>query len=395
MGTQSKRLNLGEMAFYWRVKESPEEDSPIPAMVNFEFGFRPELQLIIHSPGPGVDGILRKSYEADFNIGHLQVNGSLAPSYGRDFLEFILKAGSLLKKQPASYLEIGVGGGYVLNELGKRGNRVLGVDPSPVAARAATDLGLVVIRDFYPPARALEPVDLIYHYATLEHQADPIAFLAAHQRHLNPGGMIIAAVPNCGESIRRGDLSMIMHQHLAYFDPESLELTMGAAGYRVLLLEQAQACGFLYCAAIPTDQSVLEARNDRAKFDRFVELTQESRQRVGSFVRAALNQRRESLGFYVPGRAINYLSLLKRFSGFRFFDDDPYQHDRYYDGFDVRVERFEELLQEPVDNLLICSLTFGSQIAEKVESALGDRVAVTLLGDLLPGEGPVGEGCSC
>jgi len=58
--------------------------------------------------------------------------------------------------------------------------------------------------------------------------------------------------------MEKGELSMAMHQHLNYFDTESLRNTVEAAGLKVLRIEVAKYGGSLYCCAqnIPENRPV-------------------------------------------------------------------------------------------------------------------------------------------
>jgi hypothetical protein len=103
-------------------------------------------------------------------------------------------------------------------------------------------------------------------------------------------------------------------------------------------------------------------------------------------VRSVLSNRNASLGFYVPLRPLPYLSVMKTFGGFRFFDDDPGVHRKYFDGFDVPVEDFEDLKRAPVTHMIIMSLPHTQLIQHKLATHFGASIETAGLECILLGK---------
>ena len=89
------------------------------------------------------------------------------------------------------------------------------------------------------------------------------------------------------------------------------------------------------------------------------------------------------MGFYVPLRALPYISKLEVYDGFRFFDDTDHWHMNAFDGIDVPIENFEDLNRNPVTDLVIMSLTFGERIKTKVFEQFNSKINVLTLSDLI------------
>ena len=83
----------------------------------------------------------------------------------------------------------------------------------------------------------------------LEHVVNPVEFLQNHINDLNSGGLIAFAVPDCSSYIKCGDISMILHEHLNYFDNDSLRNVVECAGFEVLNIQKANHGGVLFCIA--------------------------------------------------------------------------------------------------------------------------------------------------
>ena len=88
------------------------------------------------------------------------------------------------------------------------------------------------------------------------------------------------------------------------------------------------------------------------------------------------------LGLYVPLRAFPYLSGVTSGTHLRFFDDDPGLLGRYFDGFDVAIENRAGLEKRPPAHLIICSLSFGDQIAQRLSIQTKGNLSLTRWTDL-------------
>jgi SAM-dependent methyltransferase len=93
------------------------------------------------------------------------------------------------------WLDIGCNRGMLLEAARRRGWQVIGIEIADEAAqRARTQFGLTVYPDL--TAIAHEPLfDVITAWHVLEHTYDPVAFLAAAEAKLTPGGVLALQVP--------------------------------------------------------------------------------------------------------------------------------------------------------------------------------------------------------
>lgn len=380
-----EELELGEVPFYWRVKKTPAQPPyDVPARLPFAFSYIDHLQLIIQKRDPGVLQWLERVYKEDANVGYLQEGHALAESYGGEFIEFFRRASALLPKPPASAADIGCGGVYLLQKVREQGLTVKGIDPSPVTAAAGRKAGIEIVADFYPSPSLIERFDVLFHYDVLEHVEDPVAFLFAHHANLSANGALIFAVPDCTHHISLGDVSMLLHEHLNYFDKDSLARVVQAAGFEPVLLEPARHGGVLLCCAVPAINRTVSpkpVKND-SKFQTFCTKAQTALQRFSTIARQSAQG---DLGLYVPLRAFPYLGQLPLETQVRFFDDDPGLRGHYYDGFNVAIESLDELAARPPKQVMICSLAFGQRIAERLRETRLDKLRIVMWSDLFDG----------
>ena len=100
-------------------------------------------------------------------------------------------------------LDVGCGGGFLLEELARRGYSGVGIDLSPESVEiartrladigAADRLGAQVGRAYEPPEG---PFDLVCLTDVLEHLEDPRGCLRALREQMAPGALLVISTPN-------------------------------------------------------------------------------------------------------------------------------------------------------------------------------------------------------
>src|SRR6266404_922872 len=277
-------IEVPSMPLYWRFKDTPgSHPSDPPSRMPFGFDYDDTLGLIIEKRTPQLSHVLADIYSRNANVGFLQDGHGLIRSYGDDFWRFLE---SVLRRHSArTVLEIGCGGCVLLERVKNLGLEVVGIDPSPIAAKAAQAKDIRVIQDFFPLSNLSFAADLIFQVDVLEHIENPVAFLRAQSDCLAPGGIVVVNVPDCTPSIQRGDISMALHQHVNMFDSASLTATVQSAGLNVVSLNRSSYGSALYCAGQkrgrPTDAVAFP---DRRTHQHFIERVRRSIDTVCSSV---------------------------------------------------------------------------------------------------------------
>lgn len=381
----SKTLLIDKLAFYWRLRNKIDDKNIVPDFLPFELVYDDVLKIIIQKRNKEVLQYLDEVYKQSPNIGNIQENNQWSNLYGDDFLKFInlalSKAGSKIKK----ILEIGCGGCILLKSLQDRDYDVTGVDPSPFSLKIGREKGIRVIQDLYPTKKLNEKFDLIFSSDVLEHVSDPIKFLKTQYGQLNNGGILILAIPDSSTNIENGDMSIFLHQHLNYFDIESLKTTVKASGFSKISILKSGYGGSLYCYAkkIPgtAEISSISSSQSEMKFREFIKKNDQVVTSMKSYIEKVINDKERSLGFYAPVRALPYIAVMNLDWDFRFFDDTIYWHNKYFDGISIPIENFEDLKSNPPTDVIIMSSTFGSIIEDKIKKSLGEKVRIKKLTD--------------
>ena len=180
----NQSLSIGRFPFYWRTKDAANTHKSIETkMLDFELTYDPDYGFLKQTRSVELDDAIESVYHLDHNIGYLQEGAEEFATYGAEYLDVIWTALDRPSQKTDRFkvVDIGCGGGLVLNEIAKRfpnSNRC-GVDPSPLAKRASVQFGFEFVNEFYPPKdrKAVADVDLFLHYDVLEHVADPLQTL--------------------------------------------------------------------------------------------------------------------------------------------------------------------------------------------------------------------------
>jgi 2-polyprenyl-3-methyl-5-hydroxy-6-metoxy-1,4-benzoquinol methylase len=152
--------------------------------------------------------------------------------YGRDELcPPFVEGGTLL--------DIGCGAGGYLSAMKALGWTVLGIDPSPQAARIACERYGVLVK-----VGTLETVDVadrsiavITMVHAIEHVPDPLAQLRQCHRVLQDGGRLVLTTPNVAGLMSRlfqeHWMALEPPRHLWLFSPRTLRTCVERAGFRI------------------------------------------------------------------------------------------------------------------------------------------------------------------
>ena len=146
----------------------------------------------------------------------------------------------LLGRPTGKLLDVGCGGGWLLEYAAARGWDVLGIEPSRFMWERASTRAPVVL-GMFPDVdlKGKGPFDVIHLKQVMEHVAEPEAFLSSVGRAIEPGGVVCVEVPNDFNPLQaavQATLSkpawwVVYPVHINYFTFDSLEGLLRRTGF--------------------------------------------------------------------------------------------------------------------------------------------------------------------
>jgi 2-polyprenyl-3-methyl-5-hydroxy-6-metoxy-1,4-benzoquinol methylase len=185
-----------------------------------------------------------------------------------------------LKLPPnARIVDVGCGGGWLLDRLAARFTNLIGVDPY-VERDQMSASGVAIRRGHLEDLS--EAFDLIMFHHAMEHAADPIAELAVVRRHLRPGGRCLIRIPTVSsEAWDRYGVDWVQldaPRHLAIPSREGMARAVAAAGLQLVdTIDDSTTFQFegseRYRAGVPLVGGAFDiGPTERARFERETKL---------------------------------------------------------------------------------------------------------------------------
>jgi SAM-dependent methyltransferase len=144
--------------------------------------------------------------------------------------------------KPGRFLDIGCGSGINTHFFGygssiyslkKRGFEVIGVEPSPEAAKVTRKYGLKVVPSIFEVQE--QDFDCIRMNWSLEHVASPAEYFKTFKKLLKKGGKLIIAVPNYDGILYRLFPDCVeVPVHTYYFTPKTLEAYFKKYDFKII-----------------------------------------------------------------------------------------------------------------------------------------------------------------
>jgi len=150
----------------------------------------------------------------------------------RQQLDFFMRH---LSKSPGRLLDIGCGNGQFLLRAAAAGWDAFGLEPDPLAVRAAQQSGANVVQGLVDTFVAGSPFDVITVSHVIEHVHNPQVFVHKTFERLNAGGVVWLATPNVNSlghwwfgPAWRG---LEPPRHITVFSAKALTLMLERAGF--------------------------------------------------------------------------------------------------------------------------------------------------------------------
>ena len=178
---------------------------------------------------------------------------------------------------------------------------------------------------------------------------------------------------------------MIWHEHFSYFEKQSLKQLLLQSGFVDVEVVKSPVGGVLFVKGTKGSEisSSKEFLPSKKKFYNFKENYKKKLQKLSVFLLDEIKKNKSEVGLYIPLRLLPYLDLMPevQLSSIRFFDDDGGSHGKYYDGFPIKIENFEDLLKNHPKSVFIGSYSYGDLIEKKIRNNI-ESVKVMKISEL-------------
>lgn len=161
--------------------------------------------------------------------------------FTRQYSKFERAVKIIAKSKVTSVLDVGCGNGTFLSLLLKERPSIIahGLETNENAIKVAKAGGAFIVDQTLDGFLKFNnrPYDVITLWGVLEHLKDPLGYLLKLKGHLTKNGMVLVCVPNANSRVVRSlwdKAYTFCHQHLWYFDPDSLEKAFTKSGYKMM-----------------------------------------------------------------------------------------------------------------------------------------------------------------
>jgi 2-polyprenyl-3-methyl-5-hydroxy-6-metoxy-1,4-benzoquinol methylase len=191
-------------------------------------------------------------------LDKLRVHLAWRMDYGAAIADVI--AGTV--SQGGAILDVGCGGGELINALSDRGYNCVGVERDAKAISVRAGSVLAGSAEHLPPQLPPSSFDAIVYSHVVEHLVDPVTSLRDAAKLLNPGGAMIIEVPNnacfIAEQMGLAWENLDPPRHLSFFTERSLHELLRRAGFEVQSTYYTGFCRHFTATYIATEQRIYD-----------------------------------------------------------------------------------------------------------------------------------------
>lgn len=259
-------------------------------------------------------------------------------------------------------VEIGCNDGVLLKPLVRLGAKVVGVDPSDVAQRAADENGWPFVRGYFDRETASEiqgrfgTVDIVVANNVCAHLDDPNTMVESVAKLLRPDGYFVFEVHYQGDLIESGQYDSVCHEHTCYYSLNSLKWLLEVHGLGIVDVQRIPIHGgsirvtsMPKTSSRPPNRKVEQMLEEEANLNvaRFAVFAKRHGELLHDLLANLRRAGKRIVAYGASGRAtilLNFCSLGKEFLD-HVSDLSPLRYDRVVPGVGVPIlprQRFHE-----------------------------------------------------
>ena len=270
-------------------------------------------------------------------------------------------------------VELGCGKGEFLNLLCKLGNNHgLGYDPVFDPTRIQLEDNVRVCREMFTHSHGLGPVDFLACLMTLEHIAEPIAFMAMLRKAIgNQKPVVYFQIPDIQRIYESGAFWDIFYEHCNYFTDAALALTFARAGFEVEQLSRTFSDQYLTITARPGEiphEVSLEPGSYQWSIERFHAQSVATLNEGQNAIRNCQKSGGRVAIWGTGSKAVALLGMLgTSVDSLHLVDINPNKHGTYLPGTGCEVHNPESLRSLSPNLVIIMNANYEQEISSHLE----------------------------
>lgn len=216
-------------------------------------------------------GHVQNKYETDPMKRYSQIDYSYTSSnsqFARDHWDkYADEVSNEIGLNKGLVIEAGSNDGYLSEQFLKRGNKVLGVDPSPYMADLAKQRNVPTIVGLFGSKYVDEilskygKADLVCANNVFNHSDNPFDFVKAVSEILKDNGSFVFEQPYWIDTLKTGKFDQIYHEHVSYFTVKSAKALLERVGLKIKSAEVVNYHGGSLRIIAQKKEKVIDSKN--------------------------------------------------------------------------------------------------------------------------------------
>lgn len=284
-------------------------------------------------------------------------------------------------------VELASNDGYLLKNYVEVGIEVLGIDPADGPARAAEEIGVPTLLEFFTLDLANKlaeqgvRADVLHGNNVLAHVSDTNGFVAGIRRILKDDGVAVIEAPYLKPLIEHTEFDTIYHEHLCYFSVTALDALFRRHGLYLNEIKHLDIHGGslrLFIEPVEavtqsvTDQLAIEAREGLDGMDYFRGFSRKVETLKTDLMALLTRLKAEGKTIAAYGAAakgatmIQYCDIGPELVDF-VVDRNTHKQGKYMPGKHIPILAPEELVRRKPDYVLLLAWNFADEIMAQQE----------------------------
>jgi hypothetical protein len=337
-------------------------------------------------------------------FSHYAYFSSYSDSWVQHAADYVATAAERLTLGPDSFVvEVASNDGYLLQHVAARGIRCLGVEPAANVAEVAVAKGIPTVVEFLgqDTGEAIRsehgPADLVAANNVYAHVPDIVDFGRGLRALVADDGYVTIEIPHLLRLIEGREYDTIYHEHFSYLSLLTTQRALGAAGLRVVDVEELPSHGgSLRTWSVPeaSDVAVADsvgrvlAAEAAAGLDSleghvgFAAAVAEVRNDLVEFLIGCSRDGLRVVAYGAPGKGntlLNHCGIRADLVEFA-VDRNTFKHGKFLPGTHIPIKPVEALAEARPDVVLIMPWNLRREIADQLSYVRewSGRLAVAL-----------------